>query len=205
MALNLPLALRLEANKLVSIAPWLLLCEIILPNASVLRFVRNTDDITYSGYTWTAYPFDLGDTGQSGDGKVQSVTLRASNVARSLTAYLEAYAGLVGCAVRLIVVHAANLTADYSALTLAYTITACHVDEHWAEFTLGAESPMRRRFPIYAAVPLHCSWVANFKGAECAYAGADAHCTGSLTDCRSKSNSARFGGRPGITGAPRFV
>jgi phage-related protein len=207
MALALPLALRLEANKLASTLPWLLLLELTLPDASVLRFVRNTEDIVFGGYTWTAYPFTLGDQGQSGDGKVQAVTLQAGNAARALTPYLEQYGGLVGSQVRLIVIHAGNLAADYALLTLAYDILACHIspDGLWVEWSLGAENPMRRRFPTYVVVPLHCAWVARFKGAECAYAGADASCKGTLTDCRLKSNSARFGGRPGITGAPRFV
>lgn len=205
--LNLPLALRLEANKLVSTRPWLLLLELTLPDTSVLRFVRNTEDILFNGYTWTAYPFELGDQGESGDGKVQAVVLRASNVARALTPYLEANAGLVGAQVRLIVVHEGSLGEDYASLTLSYTIIATSLPPGglWVEFTLGAENPMRRRFPLYAAVPLHCGWVAHFKGAECKYAGADTSCAGTLTACRAKSNSANFGGRPGITGAPRFV
>jgi phage-related protein len=207
MALNLPIALRLEANKLASTAPWLLLLQITLPSAAVLRFVRNPDDIAFGGFTWTAYPFEIGTQGQSGDGKVQTVTLKASNVARALTSYMEQYSGLVGCAVQILLVNNANLGADYTALTLAYQITATHLpaDETWIEFSLGAENPMRRRFPLYAAVPMHCNWVAHFKGAECAYAGADTTCTGTLTACTAKNNTAHFGGRPGITGAPRFV
>lgn len=207
MSLALPLALRLEANKLIATHPWLLLLELTLPDDSLLRFVRNTEDITYDGHTWTAYPFTIGDRSESSDGKVQTLVLRASNVARVLTPYLEASGGLVGCQVRLIVVHEGNLAETYSALTLVYDIVATQLppDEQWVEFSLGAESPMRRRFPLYAAVPLHCAWVARFKGAECKYAGADATCDGSLSACRAKSNSANFGGRPGITGAPRFV
>lgn len=207
MALNLPLALRLEANKLTSTAPWLLLLQVTLPDTSVLRFVRNTDDIAFDGHVWTAYPFVLGTQGQSGDGKVQSVTLRVGNASRALTNSLETYGGLVGSAVELLVVHDNHLTEDYTALTLNYAITATTLppDETWVEFTLGAESPMRRRFPIFGAIPYHCNWVAHFKGAECAYVGADATCTGTLTACRLKNNSARFGGRPGLTGAPRFV
>ena len=205
--LSLPLALRLEANKLVSTRPWLLLLELTLPSAAILRFVRNTEDVTYGGYPWTAFPFTLGEQGESGDGKVQSVVLRASNVAQVLTPHLEAYSGLVGSQARLIVVHEGALAEDYSALTLTYTIIATQLppDEMWVEFTLGAESPMRRRFPVHTAIPLHCNWVPRFKGAECKYAGGDSTCTGTLTACRAKSNSANFGGRPGITGAPRFV
>lgn len=37
-----------------------------------------------------------------------------------------------------------------------------------------------------------------FKGTACAYAGGDASCLRTLTDCISKSNSANFGGFPRI-------
>lgn len=206
MPLPLPLALRLEANKLVSTRPWLLLLELTLPDTSVLRFVRNTEDITYLGNVWLAFPFTIGDRGESGDGKIQAVTLRISNVERALTSLIEANDGLVGSQIRLIVVHEGSLTEDHSALTLTYTIMATHLpDDIWIEFTLGAESPMRRRFPIFNAIPQHCAWVARFRGAECKYAGSDPTCTGTLTDCRSKSNTLNFGGRPGIAGAARFV
>ena len=73
----------------------------------------------------------------------------------------------------------------------------------WISFTLGAVNPLRRRFPLYMATPRSCGWI--FKGAECAYAGGSASCARTLDACRTLSNSGRFGGRPGITGAPRFV
>jgi len=207
MPLNLPLALRLEANKLVSTRPWLLFLELTLPDTSVLRFVRNTEDIpSFLGNTWIAFPFTVGDRGESSDGKIQTVTLRVSNVERALTPLIEANDGLVGSQVRLIVAHEGALTEDYTSLTLTYTIVATNLpDNIWIEFQLGAESPMRRRFPIFNAIPQHCAWVARFRGAECKYAGGDPTCTGTLNDCRGKSNTLNFGGRPGITGAPRFV
>jgi phage-related protein len=203
--LSLPLALLLEKNKLVATDPWLLLLEITLPDTSVIRLVANTEDITFSGHTWTAFAFKLGEQGQSDDGKVQNLTIQVANPARALTPYIEAQGGLVGSQVRLMVVHAANLAEDYTALTLNYTIIASQVDEQWATFTLGAENPLRKRFPLYSALPLNCAWVSHFKGAECGYAGGDSTCAGTLIACRAKNNSARFGGRPGATGAVRFV
>jgi len=205
--LTLPSALLLEKNKLIATLPWVLLLEITLPNATVLRFAQNTENVTYNGQPWTAFAFKLGEQGQSGDGKIQSLSIQVANTARALTPYLEAQSGLVGSQVRLIVVHAGNLGVDYTALTLTYTIMTCTVDASWVSFSLGAESPFRKRFPLYAANPLHCSWAAQsqFKGVECKYAGADTTCAGTLVACRAKSNSANFGGRPGAQGAPRFV
>lgn len=201
--LNLPLALRQEKNKLVSTAPWLLLLTVTLPDTTVLRLVRNTEDITFGGNVYTAFAFELGEVRSGGDGRIQGVTLRVGNPERALQPYLEAHDGLVGCAVTLTVVHADNLASDYAELTLNYDVLAAEPKSDWITFTLGAENPLRRRFPLYVAVPYSCNWA--FKGAECAYAGAATSCSRTLDACRALSNSARFGGRPGIVGATRFV
>ena len=135
--LNLPLALRIEKNRLVSTAPWLLLLDVTLPNGAPLRLVRNTEDVVYLGNTYSAFAFELGDVRSSGDGRIQGVSLRVANPQRALQPYLEAGAGLVGCAVRLTVVHAGNLGVDHAELMLYWTVLACEVDEEWVSFTLG--------------------------------------------------------------------
>lgn len=201
--LNLPLALRLEKNKLVSTAPWLILLAITLPDASVIRLVRNTDDVTFGANLYTAFAFELGEVRSGGDGRVQGVTLKVANPSRVLQPYLEANAGMIGCAVTLMVVHADNLASDYTELTLAWEVLSAESDEDWIVFTLGAENPLRRRFPLQVAIPFSCNW--QFKGAECAYTGATTTCARTLAACRALGNSARFGGRPGIVGAARFV
>jgi phage-related protein len=201
--LNLPLALRIEKNKLVGTAPWLMLLSVTLPDATVLRLVRNTEDVTFGGNLYTAFAFELGDTRSGGDGRIQGVTLKVANPARALQPYLEANNGMVGCAVTLMVVHADNLASDYTELTLAWNVIAAESAEDWIVFTLGAENPLRRRFPLQVAIPLSCNW--PFKGVECAYAGTDTSCARTLAVCRALGNSVRFGGRPGIVGASRFV
>lgn len=201
--LNLPLALRLEKNKLVSTAPWLILLSLTLPDASVIRLVRNTDDVTFGGNVYTAFAFELGDVSSGGDGRIQGVTLKVANPGRALQPYLEAYGGMVGCAVTLVVVHADNLATDYTELTLAWDVISAESAEDWIVFTLGAENPLRRRFPLQAAIPFSCNW--QFKGIECGYAGPTISCARTLDACRLLGNSVRFGGRPGIVGAARFV
>lgn len=202
--MTLPLALRLEKNKLISTAPWLVLVAITLPDTSVIRIVKNTENVTFGGNVYTAFAFELGDQRASADGKVQSLSLKVANPARAFTTYLEQYSGLIGCSLVLTLVHADNLASDYTDLILNWEIMATSVpDEEWIEFTLGAESPIRRRFPLYVISPLSCNWI--FKGVECAYAGAATRCDRSLDNCRTLNNSGRFGGRPGVNGAPRFV
>lgn len=201
--LDLPLALRLEKNKLVSTAPWLVLLTVTLPDASVIRLARNTEDVTFGGNVYTAFAFELGEQASGGDGRIQGVSLKVANPGRALQPYMEANGGLVGCSVVLVVVHADNLASDYTELTLAWTVLDAQSAGDWIVFALGAENPLRRRFPLQAAIPFSCNW--QFKGAECAYAGATTSCARTLDACRTLGNSVRFGGRPGIVGAARFV
>jgi len=201
--LNLPLALRTEKNKLISTAPWLLLLTVTLPDASVIRLVRNNENVTFSGDVYYAFEFDIGEIRNGGDGRIQGVSLKVANPERALQPYMEAHDGLVGCAVVLAVVHADNLASDYTELTLNYTVLAADSTAEWITFALGAENPLRRRFPLQAAIPYSCNW--GFRSAECAYAGSATTCARTLFACRVLDNTARFGGRPGITGAPRFI
>lgn len=201
--LNLPLALRQEKNKLVSTAPWLVLLDVTLPDTSHIRLARNTDDVVFGGNTYSAFAFEIGELSNAGDSRITGISVRVANPSRALQPYIEQYDGLIGCAVTLSVVHAGNLAADHSDLQLAYNVVAAAPDADWIDFTLGAVNPLRRRFPLLMAAPRSCQWI--FKGAECAYAGAATACNRTLDDCSTLVNTARFGGRPGITGAPRFV
>lgn len=200
--LNLPLALRIEKNKLVSTAPWLLLLDVTLPDASHIRLARNTDDVVFGGETYTAFAFELDEVKTGGDGRIQGVGLRVANPARALQPYLEAHEGLIGCAVTVAVVHAANLAEDHTELMLSWEILAAQPDANWINFTLGAMNPLRRRFPLLMAAPRSCHWM--YKGAECASTHVATTCARTLDACRTLGNSHRFGGRPGATGAPRF-
>lgn len=200
--LNLPLVLRVEKNKLVSTAPWLLLLDVTLPDTTHIRLAKNTEDVTFGGNLYAAFAFDLGDIKSGSEGAVPSVTLEVYNPAQALTPFLEAHGGLVGCAVSMYVVHADNLGEDYTDLTLTFTVLASNLKGEKVQFSLGAENPMRRRFPLFSILPNSCGW--TFKGAECAYAGSATSCDRMLQTCRSLNNTSRFGGRPGILGAPKF-
>jgi len=201
--LTLPLALTLEKNKLIGTAPWLILLSVTLPDTTVIRLARNVDDVVFNGNTYTAFAFDLGDVSSGGDGRIQSVSLKVANPARALQPFLEEYSGLVGCNVQLMVVHTANLASDYTELTLSYDVLSSDSAEDWITFTLGAQNPLRQRFPLQAAIPFSCNW--GFQSAECAYSGAATSCARTLVACQALNNVARFGGRPGISGAPMFA
>lgn len=201
--LTLPVALIAEKNKLFATGPWLWLLDITLPDASHLRLTRNTEDVTYGGHVYTRFGFLIGEQRSAGDGRAQMLTVTVANPGRALEPYLAAHDGLIGCAVTLVIAHADNLGEDHADLTLAWEILAVEVNAESVQFQLGAESPMRRRYPLYAALPRACGWV--FKGAECAYAGTATSCARTLDACRALGNSRRFGGRPGLVSAVRVV
>lgn len=200
--LNLPLALRIEKNKLISTAPWILLVDVELPDSSHIRIAKNTEDVTFVGNAYSAFSFDLDANKSSNKGEVQSVTLSVANPGQALTPFVEEYSGLVGCQVTIYVVHTDNLSEDYSELTMTFIVVATHVGEDLIQFSLGGENPMRRRFPLYNSLPNSCGWI--FKGAECGYSGSATSCDRMLTTCKALGNTKRFGGRPGLLGAPKF-
>lgn len=72
-------------------------------------------------------------------------------------------------------------------------------DSMWATFTLGAANPFNRRFPQERILKAHCRFI--FKSSRCGYSGATTTCDKTLAACRGMdggSNSARYGGFPGV-------
>jgi phage-related protein len=206
MAKVLPAALVLEKNKIATKSAWLILLEITLTDLTVLRFVRNTEDITFDSDLYSAMPFELDPIEDQLRGQIPTVNLKISNVTRLLQTYLEDLDGGIGSTVKIIVVNSDNLSASYSELELTFEVVGAYSDSSYAVFTLGMPNPLNKRFPLYRYIANHCNWTSRFKGVECGYAGASTTCTGTLTRCRELSNSARFGGFIGMdTGGVRFA
>ena len=88
--LTLSAAAKLLKNTLHSDGAWLLLLEIQVAGLNdIIRVCRNTNDITWNGYTWIAFPFELGDISEDSKGTLPSVELKVSNVTRTLQYYIE--------------------------------------------------------------------------------------------------------------------
>lgn len=195
---TLPASLLLEKNKLATKNPWLVLLDVYLTDDTELYFVKNTENITFSGREYSAINFEIEPTKESTKGEIPTVTLRVSNVTRILQAHLEALSGAVGSSVTVRVVNAAHLTENYSELEMTLDVLSSHADALWVAFTLGAPNPLRRRFPLYRYIADHCAWA--FKGRECNYTGGATSCKRTLDDCRNLNNSVRFGGFKGLSG-----
>lgn len=195
---NLPLELRIEANKIASDAPFLVLLKITLLDNTVIRLVANTEDLTFQGEVWTAFPFEIDFGGESARGELTFATLKVCNITQALQPYVEEQSGGVGATAEIIIVNSAHLSADYADLTLLFTCMACSCTSQWITFKLGYKNLMLQRFPLYRYMARHCNW--EYKGVECGYNGALAStpCPRDLESCRARGNTHRFGGFPGL-------
>ena len=182
----------LEKNKLSSDAPFLLLFDISHEQlAENIRLVRNTEDVTWAGKTWTAFPVDIED--YSEDGKsLPALNMKIAAGQGLITTYLQKYGGLTDARVRIYIVHAKCLDVDKPEMELEFQITETTYDEQWITFTLGASPELANRFPAWKYLTDFCPFVCG--DIRCAYTG-DKTCKNNLASCLIPE---RFGGEPGI-------
>ena len=182
----------LKKNKLSSDAPFLLLFDISHEQlAENIRLVRNTEDVTWAGKTWTAFPVDIED--YSEDGKsLPALNMKIAAGQGLITTYLQKYGGLTDARVRIYIVHAKCLDVDKPEMELEFQITETTYDEQWITFTLGASPELANRFPAWKYLTDFCPFVCG--DIRCGYAG-DKTCKNNLASCLIPE---RFGGEPGI-------
>jgi phage-related protein len=208
---QLPSALIIEKNRLGSEFPWLILLTITLRNSddpndtTIVQLVRNTENVSYQGDVYTAFPFSLDATRLSSKGEIPTLTLSVSNVTRVLQADMEAFNGGLGSTIRITVVNANHLAEDCAELEMEFDVLSCSATAEVLALSLGAPNPLRRRFPLDRYLCGHCSW--PFRGAECGYAVVDSEtCNRTLARCRELGQAGRFGGFTGLRpGALRVV
>lgn len=195
---TLPLALRQAKNQFGQDSPWLIMVDIDLTGMGgpMFHLVANNEDITFQTREYVACPINVELPKESSKGEIPSLKLSISNVTRFLQVEFEKYSGGVGSPVTFYIVNAGLLTENYAELTMDFDIISASCTSQWAEISLGASNPLRRRFPLHRYIAAHCNWL--YKGAECAYAGALTTCKRNLEDCIAHSNAPRFGGYRGL-------
>jgi len=187
-----------EKNALVNTGAWLILMEITFDGPTTVRVCSNTANIVWptGGDTYTAFPFELEEVGDSAKGERPKVTVRLGNASRVMEQYMEAGNGGIDAEVTLRVVHSAHLNLTDPEIELTYRVIDARADSKWAHFTLGSVGPFDRRWPRNRVFKNFCRYKV-FKGTRCGYAGAETVCDRTLTRCRELGNSDRFGGAPG--------
>lgn len=174
MPLDLPQNLVVEKNKIASNSPFLILVEVVfpaavVPDAPVLRFVNNTEDITFQGHIYKAYRLGIEFPDESSKGELTFATLRLWNTPALLLPYIHATKGGIGATVTMTIVNTAYLSEDYAELSATFDVLQTTLSTSFITVKLGYKNLMLERFPRYRYIAEHCQW--GFKSPECAYSG----------------------------------
>jgi phage-related protein len=190
-------------NRMGNIYPWLFIIDITVPTTPAVTwyFVANTENITFNGQEYTAMPFLVHLPSEEGSGKLATTSIILYDVEQTAAGYFESLDGGEGTEVTLRLVNAEFLSSSsYTAdLERTYALLYPEIDEDIVSLKLGVPNPMRDRYPEDKYTSVYCNWAKNFKGVECKYVGAETTCDGRLTTCRTLSNVANFGGKPGLS------
>jgi len=188
-----------EKNKLAADSVFLVALKIEIPGLEeIIRVVRNTEDITWKGETWTAVGFDMEEIKSDSKGEVPRVDIRVSNVDRSLEYYVHEYETWCKANYRepitctIYVVNSLNLASDTPEAEHVFELVQPKANAKEMTFTLGASNPFNRRYPKGRLLPTCQRW--RFKDDRCAYAGSETVCDKTLARCRELSNTDRFDG-----------
>jgi len=201
MPVDLPGEIVRDSRKLVSQSAWLWLLAITISGVEeTLRFVNNTKNISYGGNTYTRSNFTLGPWRYTETGELPTRELKVTNIdiVNYLLPYVEDYEGAIGDTIVTTPVNSQHLDMDMSSKAMEYMILSATPTEQWITFILGAPNPLIQRVPQNRYFANYCCFVSHFKGAECAYSGAETVCNGTLAQCKQYSNQTRFGGEVGL-------
>jgi len=169
MPKDMPANLTALKNQLSQPGAWVWLLTIVLPNSGpTLRYVANTEDVTYGGDVYTAFNFSVGGFVQNTDGEIPEFTMVVKNVGYVLQDYMRS-CGLINGTVSFIQVNTDYLAEDYSEdLT---TLTIIGIGNTWPDvvLTLGVPSELRYRVPEDRFNPHHCTH--KFRMSRCGYVG----------------------------------
>jgi phage-related protein len=202
MTKSLSIASVIEKNRLSSDVPWLICIDVgvIDPATGTLvstgHYVRNTDPITFNGFTYSPSVFDVELKEESG--AQQTVRLSFKDYSLTVQRLMQEYGGGVGFTVAIIVVNAGALTQPPEIIE-NFQVVGAESSNYDCSFLLGAENNITKVFPRRRQTKDYCQW--QFKGDDCGYSGALTSCDLSLNGtngCKAHDNVVRFGAFPGI-------
>ena len=167
-----------------------LLVEISGWGGSTVRWAGTDADVIYGGDVYDARPLSVGGVQVSTGGEPQRLDVSVANQDLAVST-LCAAASPVGASVRLLRVFLDDLsvaqTVAAAMVVHAYRLSETRAVLHCATAaSLLHEQLPRRTFDRT------CPW--EFKGPECAYAGAATSCDHTDETCKSYDNFANFGG-----------
>lgn len=193
--LQLSAIAKQEKNKLSTGSAFIILLDIKL-GTDTARICYNTEDITWNGNLYQAFPFNFGEVTEETDGRSPEVPLMVDNTSQALQYAVEESNGGNGTEVILRVVNSEALDNPEPELEEKFVVTKTSVTQEYITFTLGIEYSTRTRRPLTRFMKNNCPF--KYKSTRCGSTSELTGCNHTLTDCRLRNNSQRFGGFPGI-------
>lgn len=176
-----------DINKIENEIIWGTLLEI--GTTPIIYLVNDNEDWNWNGHTWQAFPFLLDKIPSNGNGEIQQITIKISNVTGVILAAIDSLQGELEIPVKLKVVRKGQ---DEPDIAFEMQLQNVSYDEQWVNLTLGAKISYVRSFPTQT-YGRSCPW--NFKDWRCKYSGsAFSTCGKTIDDCRNRNNESRFGG-----------
>lgn len=191
--MNLSTAAIIEKNKVSTDGVYLLLLTIRYKKEDPIRLVLNNEEITFKGDTYYPYYFSLSDVKRASS-EMPSATLSVSNITGTIQKLLEAYDGAGGAKVKVAVINT-NLS-DEILEEENFVVTGSTAKKDVISLKLGCSMSLDKRFPSYRIMKDWCPF--KYKGIECGCTSPLATCNKTITDCRERGNSQRFGGCPTV-------
>lgn len=200
------IATAIDKHKIASAVAYipLLQVSIIDPNSSSdlpveqVNVCCNNETFEWQGNTYTPSQFEI-DVSYEQD-KVPTVNLTFRDFYNVLQPRLQAYAGLTGSTVRLLVVNS-SITDNPPEMDENFQVISAKANaaDYTIQFVLGAENPLGLRWPPRLQYRDRCFW--QYRGVECGYTGDLPSCDFTMdgsNGCTAHNNALRFGGFPGI-------
>lgn len=194
---------KIEKNQLNSNSVWLSMLEINIPSvAETLRIVNNNEDITWKGFTWLKFPFELDEISQNANAETSQFQIKVGNVKNIIGQYIRQYDayvktnGFAPITVILYIINSKDLANTIPVYSTNLILTTSNLNHLEVSFTVSARDLFRARTPQTRMFPNSCRF--KFKSTLCGYSGVVSTCDKSLSRCRQLDNSKRYGGFPAI-------
>lgn len=203
MTKSLSVATVIEKNRISSEVPFLVCLDIrvidpvTLSTVETLHLVRNDEDVTYNGFEYKAFIFDI--ELKEEPGSMSPVTLAVTDFSKAVQGRMQAYGGGIGFQVSVMVVNAAALDQAPEVVE-DFEVIGASASNYVCTFELGVESALAKDFPRRRQSRDFCQW--RYKDANtCGYSGGIATCDLTLkgpNGCGAHGNTIRFGAYPGV-------
>jgi len=214
MAIPLIQPLIEEKNKISQYQPWLLFLTLTnVAKTLTLRLVRNTENITYKGQEYVAFPFDIDSIPEATLGSLPTLSIKVSNVDRQIQAYVEqdetfgsGWEVIISLA-HISQLNGTNLEDQVAEIEHKFQSLDLVADNQFLTINLGVKNPMLVKFPRQQYSGGFCQRTFN-DGEGCPYSTQGLAprtlltCRKTIGDCMARFSENRVNSRNEKIGLP---